>query len=265
MDANGLRVLTDCGVLYPEAPATQLVNGLLITSQLARARACSLAHGSPQCNNKRLPHPRESSLVLHLHSLLRHSRATVRAKSCNVLGNLCRHDATFYADFVADSSAEIFVALAAAVVDRDPQVRKFAAFAVGNAAFHTDELYELLGQTVKGLVELLRDDDPKARANAAGALGNLLRNGSQLVPVLVEEDAFTHLFSVAIHDSVKSSRRIALFSLGTAVLYAGCRENMLATYPDIQKRIQKLQADTSDGVLEGYAERFLKKLKMPAA
>jgi len=253
MDANGLRVLTDCGVLYPEAPATQLVNGLLITSQLARASKAF--YGAI----------RESSLVLHLHSLLRHARATVRAKSCNVLGNLCRHDATFYADFVADSSAEIFVALAAAVVDRDPQVRKFAAFAVGNAAFHTDELYELLGQTVKGLVELLRDDDPKARANAAGALGNLLRNGSQLVPVLVEEDAFTHLFSVAIHDSVKSSRRIALFSLGTAVLYAGCRENMLATYPDIQKRIQKLQADTSDGVLEGYAERFLKKLKMPAA
>ena len=55
--------------------------------------------------------------------------------------------------------------------DSDKNTRKFACFAVGNAGFHNDRLYENLRPVLSSLVELLKDDEEKIRANAAGALG----------------------------------------------------------------------------------------------
>lgn len=55
--------------------------------------------------------------------------------------------------------------------DPDKHTRKFACFAVGNAGFHNDRLYEYLRPVLVPLVELLKDDEEKIRANAAGALG----------------------------------------------------------------------------------------------
>lgn len=60
--------------------------------------------------------------------------------------------------------------------DTDKNTRKFACFAVGNAGFHNDKLYEYLRPVVPLLVELLKDSEEKTRANAAGALGNFVRN-----------------------------------------------------------------------------------------
>ena len=55
--------------------------------------------------------------------------------------------------------------------DSDKNTRKFACFAVGNAGFHNDRLYEFLRPVLTSLIELLKDDEEKIRANAAGALG----------------------------------------------------------------------------------------------
>lgn len=73
--------------------------------------------------------------------------------------------------------------------DADPATRKFACFALGNAAFHSDTLYSRLEAGIAPLVALLRDSNPKTRLNAVGALGNMVRSGEQLVPRLLQAGA----------------------------------------------------------------------------
>lgn len=65
--------------------------------------------------------------------------------------------------------------------DKDTNTRKFACFALGNAGFHNDKLYDYLRPAVATLVVLLADKEEKTRANAAGALGNFGRNSNLLV------------------------------------------------------------------------------------
>ena len=55
---------------------------------------------------------------------------------------------------------------------------------VGNAAFHSAELYPYLTDSIPALLSALDDIEEKTRANAAGALGNLVRNGSKLATEL---------------------------------------------------------------------------------
>ena len=89
-----------------------------------------------------------------LKSLIQHSDANIRAKVCNLIGNLCRHTGFFYEKLLK------FGLIAAAIEccrDSDRNTRKFACFAVGNAGFHNDVLYEHLRPCVILLVELLRD------------------------------------------------------------------------------------------------------------
>jgi len=45
--------------------------------------------------------------------------------------------------------------------DSDKNTRKFACFAVGNAGFHNDKLYEHLRPVIPNLVELLKDPEVK--------------------------------------------------------------------------------------------------------
>ncbi len=52
--------------------------------------------------------------------------------------------------------------------DEDTTARKFACFAIGNAAFHGNELYEDLRPSIPAIISLLEDSDEKTRANAAG-------------------------------------------------------------------------------------------------
>jgi hypothetical protein len=96
---------------------------------------------------------------------------------------LCRHSAFFYRHL----EKEGFIA---AVIERcqdpDPATRKFACFALGNAAFHSDLLYPKLQASIRPILDNLNDADPKTRLNAVGALGNMVRCGEQLVPKLLE-------------------------------------------------------------------------------
>lgn len=68
-----------CRLLNPSHPVQLLVSGLLVISQLARSTD---AYYDELAN---------CGLLTHLPDLLRHQDATVRARSCNLLGNLCRH------------------------------------------------------------------------------------------------------------------------------------------------------------------------------
>jgi fused-like protein len=92
--------------------------------------------------------------------------------------------------------------------DDDANVRKFACFAIGNAAFHSDELYEALRPSVVALREALRDPDDKTRANAAGALGNLCRNSGVLSSSISEHKVVVELMLMVMKDSTEACQVI---------------------------------------------------------
>ena len=85
--APALALLTLClpplpplaRLLAPRNPTPVLISSLLVISQLARSTHAH--HGAVAA----------SGLVQAMPALLRHGDATVRARSCNLLGNLCRH------------------------------------------------------------------------------------------------------------------------------------------------------------------------------
>lgn len=126
--------------------------------------------------------------------LLQHSDGGVRAKSCNLVGNICKHTPEFYDALLA---AGLLALLASRCADLDTAVRKFACFAIGNAGFHSAQLYPHLACSIPPLLACLADADPKTRENAAGALGNLARNGLQLAAELCTYRAPSALLDLA--------------------------------------------------------------------
>ncbi len=99
--------------------------------------------------------------------------------------------------------------------DSDKNTRKFACFAVGNAGFHNDKLYEHLRPVIPNLIELLKDPEvnkiiyindnllfkkEKTRANAAGALGNFVRNSNILARDLIKYGALHQMMEVVKND-----------------------------------------------------------------
>ena len=95
---------------------------------------------------------------------------------------------------------------------------------VGNAAFHSKELYPLLPSSIDSLLVSLRDTaDDKTRANAAGAIGNLIRNGGELSRQMARCGVVEALIAVLVNDTDLTPQRIALFSLGTMAVYPATR------------------------------------------
>ena len=141
-----------------------------------------------------------------------------RAKCCNLIGNMCRHSDRFYSTLVAplppntpsvdaDSRRHggrqyntVLALTVQACGGSDSSVRKFACFAVGNAAFHSDALYAALVPSVPLLKTALLDADDKTRANAAGAIGNLCRNSGAVSGVLSAHAVVHELIVMAMRD-----------------------------------------------------------------
>ena len=128
-----------------------------------------------------------------LSNLIGHEDPNIRAKVCNLIGNLCRHTGFFYDKLLRLGLIEASIECCR---DVDRNTRKFACFAVGNAGFHNDALYEHLKPCVPLLVNLLKDDEEKTRANAAGALGNFVRNSNALCKDLIKQGALRELLEV---------------------------------------------------------------------
>lgn len=158
----------------------------------------------------------------HFGSLLSISTDThLRAKVCNAIGNMSRHNDFFYPHI-----APLVPLLTEACLSEDISCRKFGSFAVGNIAFHSASLYPELRQSVPILVSLLSDSDEKTRANSAGALGNLVRNSNFLVPSMISKGAIEALLSL-VGSGIDSSARIALFSLGNLAMHAASKEVLI--------------------------------------
>jgi fused len=140
----------------------------------------------------------------------------LRAKCCNLLGNLCRHNQRFYTTLGSMLSAATAPSSSSAspskraiplvnyliqcISAEDAVTRKFACFAVGNAAFHSDELYPLLESAIAPLAVALSDADEKTRANAAGAIGNFVRNSGYLAGRLADEGVPEKLLLLIFYD-----------------------------------------------------------------
>eukprot|EP00828_Plagiopyla_frontata_P043982 TRINITY_DN7037_c0_g1_i1.p1 TRINITY_DN7037_c0_g1~~TRINITY_DN7037_c0_g1_i1.p1 ORF type:complete len:157 (+),score=24.10 TRINITY_DN7037_c0_g1_i1:135-605(+) len=143
--------------------------------------------------------------------------------------------------------------------DNDQNTRKFACFAIGNAGFHSDKLYENLRPVIPSLVELLKDPEEKTRANAAGALGNFARNSKALTNDLIKYGALHSLLSVAQNEKGQndSSQRISLFSIGNLCIYPECRK--LFEELKIRSILESFQSSKDQLVLR-YANRIIQKL-----
>lgn len=243
--------------------ADALVSGLQIASQLARH---SEAHFHAL---RRVFTPAKVA------QLLRHEAAVARAKTCNLLGNLCRHSDAFYATLATPPSADAeapLALLARCCADEDAATRKFASFAVGNAAFHSRALYPQLAAALAPLCAALQDADDKTRANAAGAMGNLVRNSGELAPAMaalpVVERLAALLRPTAAAAGDRATQRIALFSLGTMAVYPATRQRILAlAAPDVHQLL-RLAADEQtppDETMQKYAARLRQKLRLATA
>lgn len=95
-----------------------LVAALLTVSQLARLHRDNYGPLATAA-----PYP-------HLRKLLNHTEPAVRARVCNLLGNMCRHSAFFY---TALDRQGLLTPLLQRCTDDDRSTRKFACFAIGNA------------------------------------------------------------------------------------------------------------------------------------
>ncbi|KAM4698716.1 serine/threonine-protein kinase 36 [Rhinophrynus dorsalis] len=103
-----------------------------------------------------------------LSQLLQTSGPELRAAVCTLVGNLARLGETF--------SQAVLKSLLDCLLDQDAKVRRSAAFAVGNIAFHGSKdimLHPWLSLSTSKFLTLLRDPQPRTRAHAASALGNL--------------------------------------------------------------------------------------------
>eukprot|EP00817_Percolomonadidae_sp_ATCC50343_P000367 CAMPEP_0117418890 /NCGR_PEP_ID=MMETSP0758-20121206/576_1 /TAXON_ID=63605 /ORGANISM="Percolomonas cosmopolitus, Strain AE-1 (ATCC 50343)" /LENGTH=987 /DNA_ID=CAMNT_0005199655 /DNA_START=177 /DNA_END=3138 /DNA_ORIENTATION=- len=201
-------------LLRPSNTVPILVDSLLTLSQLARLSAE---------NYKFL---NDVHLLSYIAALLQHDDAQVRAKTCNLVGNLCRHNSSFY-----NGVREFIPILIDRCFDSDETTRKFACFAIGNAGFHSGMLYKDLAPSINPLMQLLKDSDRKTCTNAAGALGNLVRNEGALFHECLEYGVVKELLSMLEknkHNDENTSMEaleIALFSIGNF-----CRDKASRTF-----------------------------------
>lgn len=107
-----------CRLLRPENSLDALAGGISVISLIARH------HGS---NYGPLA---AADVCSKLKDLLQHSEAGVRSRTCNLIGNLCRHLPTFYP---ALQKHRLLPILISNCEDKDVNTRKFACFAIGNA------------------------------------------------------------------------------------------------------------------------------------
>lgn len=113
VESGGLAAPLMSLVLAPSNPAPLLSDALLIVSQVARV---SREHYEAIAKGR---------VHAHLGALLRHPDAGVRAKCCNLIGNMCRHSPYFYGAFEKDGLVDALVDLCH---DPDPTARRVERF-----------------------------------------------------------------------------------------------------------------------------------------
>uniref|UniRef100_A0A7S3D7P0 non-specific serine/threonine protein kinase n=1 Tax=Palpitomonas bilix TaxID=652834 RepID=A0A7S3D7P0_9EUKA len=242
VSAGGLKPTNVAFLLdREEGASTKILNALVILSQIARI------------GKEYYPHLHNADMYSSLAGLMQHDDANVRAKTCNLVGNLCRHSSYFYRQL---GETGIFDCLVGAMEDTDPATRRFACFAVGNATYHSADLYPFARHAIPSLIRVLRDEDAKARANAAGTLGNLVRNSGDLADDLQSLGAVAALLDfVQVEDA--SNQKIGLLSLANFIAH---RESQPLIQAE-RKRLEALTEALPAGPVKKTASKLLLKLQ----
>ncbi|XP_005154140.2 serine/threonine-protein kinase 36 isoform X2 [Melopsittacus undulatus] len=158
--------------------------------------------------------------------LLGHQHHLIRAKTCNLLGNLLRHSHS--CSQVLQSHPGLLDSLLGCLADPEEGVRREASFAVGNAAYHPCCPVGALGQAVPWLMRLLSDAQARTCCNAASALGNLGQHWEELGQLLLESRAPHILLEVAYRDPRDSVREGALAALRVLSQHPGTQQVLLS-------------------------------------
>ncbi|GAB9464895.1 Ulk/fused protein kinase [Globisporangium polare] len=249
--ADGMLIIKECEMLQSTCSPSLIIDTILIVSQLAR---------SSQENYESILH---ANLLPEFRQLIQYPEPMVRAKSLNCIGNLCRHSTLFYEPFATPiaGSSSLLDGVIQRLGDPDSYVRRFACFAIGNAAFHNNSLYSALQPAIPLLIQNLHDPEEKTRSNAGGALGNLVRNSDELCAELCHYQAPLKLFELAMTDASLASRRIVLFSLGNFCVYPLCYESILEAEPEFTNHLEHLYEEVeSDEVSKKNIRRVLSKI-----
>ncbi|CCW66844.1 unnamed protein product [Phytomonas sp. Hart1] len=174
-----------------KANTTLILDALRILSQLA------------QLSEKYYLSIHSANLYSNFSVLVHHHKREIRRNMYILIGNLFKHSDFFYEHLIQNHLIEPLVKCCCS---SNFSSNKFALFAVGNAAFHSDYLYEQLKPTIPNLIKLLSCSDRKTRQNAAGVLCNLIRNGNQLLGELRKHHAAEELFRIFKDGSLDCKR-----------------------------------------------------------
>ncbi|KAJ0079934.1 hypothetical protein Patl1_24530 [Pistacia atlantica] len=252
LDANRVRRLLDSS-----CPREVTLDVLMMVSELARTDKVWVSMNTLM----------GASMLEFLKEYLTHEDHNVRAKTCSVLGNMCRHSSYFYTSL---AKHQIIGLLIDRCADPDKRTRKFACFAIGNASYHNDVLYEELRRSIPQLANiLLSAEEDKTKANAAGALSNLVRNSNKLCEDIVSKGAMQALLKLVADCSVlalnpsrrdavnESPLKIALFSLAKMCAHQPCRHFLRSSelFPVIGRLRQ-----SPESTIANYASVIISKV-----
>ncbi|XP_052245877.1 serine/threonine-protein kinase 36-like isoform X2 [Dreissena polymorpha] len=220
-----------CSCVAPSSPVSMVCDTVSLCNHLVRisAQHITLVKAVIQ-SNKGEPDK--------LCALIGHHSASVKSRTCSLLGNLMKHNAQMYT-FLKQKD-KLFDGLIVCLKDEDQNVRKGASYAVGNAAFHNDLLYQNLRPAIAQLVELLKDPVSKTRINAACALGNLGLHSNLLCPQIKKSKVVQSLVYTACHDNQPSVQISCLLALRTLSKQDDLRKEM-----SLSKTVDKLSELTS--------------------
>ncbi|NXH79557.1 STK36 kinase, partial [Edolisoma coerulescens] len=156
--------------------------------------------------------------------LLSHQQHLIRARTCNLLGNLLRHSFSP----ALQSQPAWLERLLECLSDPEGCVRRAATFAVGNAACHESCPVGTLGRAVPTLTRLLSDTQAKTCCNAALALSNLGQRGAELRDLLIQNRAPDLLLQVTCQDPRETVREGALEALRALSQHPGIQQVLLS-------------------------------------
>ncbi|NXR93958.1 STK36 kinase, partial [Hypocryptadius cinnamomeus] len=156
--------------------------------------------------------------------LLSHKQHLIRARTCNLLGNLLRHSFSP----ALQSQPGWLERLLECLSDPESCVRRAATFTVGNAACHASCPAGTLGRAVPTLTRLLSDSRAQTCYNAALALSNLGQRGEELRDLLIQNRAPDLLLQVTCRDPRNTVREGALEALRALSQHPGIQQVLLS-------------------------------------
>ncbi|XP_068051656.1 serine/threonine-protein kinase 36 isoform X1 [Anomalospiza imberbis] len=183
--------------------------------------------------------------------LLSHKQHLIRARTCNLLGNLLRHSFPP----VLQSQPGWPERLLECLSDPESSVRRAATFAVGNAACHASCPAGTLGRAVPALTRLLSDSRAQTCCNAALALSNLGQRGEELRDLLIQNRAPDLLLQVTCQDPRKTVREGALEALRALSQHPGIQQVLLSL-----KATERLAAVSPRSPSARHCELLLRRL-----